>query len=54
MTRDELVELFAGVWLAYYSDYSGIAVFPTELEALKHAQSNGMNVRFCRWGEVPR
>ena len=41
------------VWVAYYSDYSGISVFQTEIEALRFAVSRGMWVeRFESGGEV--
>lgn len=41
-----------GFWLAYYSDWSGIAAFPTEIEALRHAVDKSMTVMFCEWGEI--
>lgn len=41
------------VWVAYYTDYSGIAVFETEIEALRFAVGKGMQVeRFTSGGEV--
>lgn len=39
-----------GVWLAYYSDWSGISMFASEVEALRHAVDNSMSVGFCRFG----
>ena len=43
----------AGVWVAYYSDHSGMSVFPTEIEALRHARERNMDaVEFQPWGEV--
>jgi hypothetical protein len=33
-----------GVWLAYYSDWSGMAVFATEIEALRYAVEKSMIV----------
>lgn len=33
------------IWLAYYRDGSEVAVFGSELEALRHAVENGMQVR---------
>lgn len=33
-----------GVWLAYYRDWSGMAVFRTELDALRYAVEKGMAV----------
>lgn len=41
-----------GCWVAFFSDWSGAAVFDDELEARRYADDNGgMNVRFVRWGE---
>ena len=31
-------------WIAYYHDYSGVAVFETEIEALGYAVENSMQV----------
>lgn len=42
-----------GVWIAFYSDYSGYAPFPSELEALRHAVASGMEVEFTPWGMSP-
>lgn len=41
-----------GVWVAYHSDWSGVGVFATELEALRYASSRTMTVEFCQWGEI--
>ena len=41
-----------GVWLATYSDWSGIAVFGDELEALRYANGRSMQVEFKPWGEI--
>ena len=42
-----------GCWIVRYSDWSGIAVFATELEALRYANDNGvMQAEFHQWGEV--
>lgn len=56
---ERLMELFklpaerlGGCWIAYYSDWSGIAVFGTEIEALRHAVEHSMIVQFFQWGEV--
>lgn len=40
-----------GCWIAYYHDGSGSVVFRTELEALRHALSYSMAVRFARFGD---
>jgi len=41
-----------GFWLAYYPDWSGIAAFPTEIEALRYAVSTSMQVEFRVWGDI--
>lgn len=41
-----------GVWMAYYDDWSAIAIFPTELEALRHAMGSTMKVEWRGWGEI--
>lgn len=38
-------------WVAYYNDYSGITVFSTEIEALRHAVNHGMAVTSLKSGE---
>jgi hypothetical protein len=40
-----------GVWLAFYRDWSGLAVFATEVEALRYAVGKGMAVAFAKFGE---
>jgi hypothetical protein len=42
----------SGVWLAYYTDWSGLAVFATEIEALRYAVDHTMSVAFREWGEI--
>lgn len=32
------------LWYAYYPDFSGVAAFPNEVEALRHAVAHGMEV----------
>lgn len=39
-----------GAWVALYSDYSGISIFATEIDALRHAVDKTMTVRFVPWG----
>ncbi len=39
-----------GVWAAYYSDMSGVRIFATEIEALRHAVENTMSVKFWEFG----
>lgn len=39
-------------WMAYYDDWSGCAVFPTELEALRYAVGSSMQVIECHAGDV--
>lgn len=46
------MSLVIGVWIAYYSDRSAVAVFATEIDALRHAVERRMEVRFQEWGEV--
>lgn len=41
-----------GVWIAYHSDWSGFAVFATEVEALRYAVAHTMSCAFFAWGEV--
>lgn len=35
-----------GVWMAYYPDGSGFAIFSTEIDALRHAVGHRMDCRF--------
>ena len=44
------VEEPRGAWVAYYSDYSGMALFGSEIEALRHAVGNSMTVAFWEFG----
>lgn len=39
-----------GCWLAHHSDWSGFAVFGSELDALRHAVEHSMTVVFAEWG----
>lgn len=38
------------IWFAYYYDHSGAAVFETEIEALRYALANGMQVKRVPFG----
>lgn len=40
------------IWAAYYSDFSGIAVFHTEIEAHRHASGKSMDVIELKPGDV--
>lgn len=40
-----------GCWVAYHSDWSGLALFADELEALRHAVANNQSVGWASWGE---
>jgi hypothetical protein len=40
----------AGAWVTYYADWSGIAIFATELEALRYAVGRTMEVKFVEFG----
>ena len=42
-----------GVWMAFYDDDSSYAAFPSELDALRHAVGNSMEVEFTPWGMSP-
>ena len=37
-------------WLAYYSDFSSLVAFPTEIEALRYAVERHMQVKKICWG----
>ena len=39
------------VWLAYYSDFSGLAVFKDEIEARRYAMDRNMYVKVISFGE---
>lgn len=39
------------IWLAYYDDWSGLSVFPTEVEAYRFANGKTMNVRQIEFGK---
>ena len=39
-----------GTWIAYYSDFSEMAPFGEEVEALRYAVANGMQVIFVAHG----
>lgn len=41
----------AGCWAAYYSDYSAVAIFGTEIAALRHAVDNAMSVLYWEFGK---
>lgn len=40
----------AGCWVAYYVDWSGMAVFNSELKAMRYAVEKSMRVMFVPWG----
>lgn len=45
----------AGVWLAYYSDWSAAQIFATEIEARRYAADLSMTVTFWQHGtDLPR
>lgn len=39
-----------GVWLAYYDDWSAMATFEDEIDALRHAIGHSMKVLFVEFG----
>lgn len=41
---------YTGAWLAYYVDRSGMAIFGSEVEALRYAVEESMQVRFWPFG----
>ncbi len=42
-----------GCWVVYYADWSGIAVFGTEIDALRYANDNdGMRAEYVGWGLI--
>jgi hypothetical protein len=43
-----------GFWIAWYADWSGFSIWPTEIEALRAAVAGGggMSVEFRTWGDV--
>lgn len=49
--REAIYQPGDGVWVSYYSDYSGIYVHRTELDALRAAIEPKRDVVFVRWGE---
>lgn len=40
----------AGVWVAYYSDFSSIVLFDDELLAMRYAITNHMEVKHMDYG----
>lgn len=40
-----------GCWVAHHSDWSALTLFNDELEALRYAVANGMQVQRVSWGE---
>ena len=48
---DKFPETPEGAWVAYYPDLSGVAVFSSELEALRYAVSRSMLVKFLEYGK---
>lgn len=39
-----------GVWVAYHDDWSGAAVFASEVACLRHAVDNSMSASFVEYG----
>lgn len=42
------------VWIAFYWDFSALAIFDDELEARRHADEGGMEVRNVPFGKDVR
>lgn len=40
-----------GVWIAFYFDFSGFAIFSEELEARRYAGDHHMQVEFIEFGQ---
>jgi hypothetical protein len=40
----------AGCWVAFHPDFSGIAIYGDELQALRRAVADGMSVRYVEFG----
>ena len=38
-----------GFWLAYWPDLSGLVAFSEEIDALRHAVENSMDVRWIQF-----
>ena len=51
MAKEMANPSFDGVWVAYHSDRSAVAAFHSELQALRHAQQNGMLLKYLKPGE---
>lgn len=49
---DALMDHATVCWMAYYTDWSGIAVFNNEIDCLRHAVSNHMEVIELHAGDV--
>lgn len=47
-----MTDIQQGAWIAYYSDMSAVAVFVTEIEALRHAVDGSMSVIWVRSGQT--
>jgi hypothetical protein len=47
------IDPYQGVWMAYYPGAAGGPGIPfqTELQALRHALSYGMHVKYARFGD---
>lgn len=43
-----------GVWVVYYDDFSGFAVFSSEIAALRYAVSRTMQIAQVAFGEDVR
>ena len=48
---DEVSAPADGVWVARYSDISGVVPFATELDAFRHANHTSMEVVHVPWGQ---
>lgn len=49
--RSEAQTATQGCWVAHHPDWSSLALFHDELEALRYGVKHGMQVRTVSWGE---
>ena len=52
MSAESTVPDRSGVWVAYFHDRSAVVMFGTEIDALRYALDQHMNVKFMQFGET--
>jgi hypothetical protein len=50
---EAMTDNWAGSWVAYYSDWSSLSIFHSEIDALRFAVDKSMDVIFVPDGESP-